>query len=68
MGPQNIRNHLRICIRYSNVSVLKMHKLGFLTFINHQKRKAVVEWLEQLDYGAESHQKVVSSSLGFAIQ
>ena len=24
----------------------------------------MVEWLEQLDYGAESHRKVVSSRLG----
>ena len=28
----------------------------------------MVEWLEQLDYGAESRRKVVSSRLGFAIR
>ena len=27
----------------------------------------MVEWLEQLDYGAESRCKVVSSRLGFAM-
>ena len=26
------------------------------------------EWLERLDYGAESHRKVVSSRLGFAMR
>ena len=31
-------------------------------------RGAVVEWLEQLDYGAESRLKVVSSRLGFAMR
>ena len=29
---------------------------------------AVVEWVEQLDYGAESRRKVVSSRLGFAMR
>ena len=33
-----------------------------------QKRGAVVEWLEQLEYGAESRRKVVSSRLGFAMR
>ena len=28
----------------------------------------MVEWLEQLDYGAESHHKIVSSRLGFAMR
>ena len=28
----------------------------------------VVEWLERLDYGAESRRKVVSSGLGFAMR
>ena len=31
------------------------------------KREAV-EWLEQLDYGAESRRKVMSSRLGFAMR
>ena len=31
-------------------------------------RGAVVEWLEQLDYGAESRRKVVSSRMGFAMR
>ena len=31
------------------------------------QRGAVVDWLERLNYGAESRQKVVSSRLGFAI-
>ena len=34
----------------------------------YEERGAVVGWLEPLDYGAESHRKVVSSSLGFAMQ
>ena len=28
----------------------------------------MVEWLEQLDYGAESRRNVVSSRLGFAMR
>ena len=28
----------------------------------------MVEWLERLDYGAESRRKVVSSRLGFAMR
>ena len=36
--------------------------------LTHRKRGAIVEWLEQLDYGAESRHKVVSSRLGFAIR
>ena len=31
-------------------------------------RGAVVEWLERLDYGAESRRKIMSSRLGFAIR
>ena len=33
-----------------------------------RKRNVVVEWLELLDYGAESPRKVMSSRLGFAMQ
>ena len=29
---------------------------------------AMVKWSEQLDYGAESHRKVVTSRLGFTVQ
>ena len=32
------------------------------------KTGAVVEWLEQLNYGAESRRKVMISRLGFAMQ
>ena len=32
------------------------------------ERGAVIEWLEQLDYVAESRPKVVSSRLGFAMR
>ena len=39
-----------------------MEKYGSLPL-----KGAMVEWLEQLDYGAESRRKVVSSRLGFAI-
>ena len=31
-------------------------------------RGVVVEWLERLDYGAESRRKVVNSRLGFAMR
>ena len=34
----------------------------------YNRRSAVVEWFEQLDYGAESRRKVVSSRLGFAMR
>ena len=36
--------------------------------VNPINRGAVVKWLEWLGYGAESHHKVVSLRLGFAMQ
>ena len=42
-------------------------KRPFLSFKPNSKG-AVVEWLEQLGYGAEKRRKVVSSMLGFAIR
>ena len=39
--------------------------LGFFSFKAITKRGAMVEWSEQLGYGAESRRKVVSLRLGF---
>ena len=36
--------------------------------VKYQERGFVVKWLERLDYGAESHHKVVGSRLGFAMR
>ena len=40
----------------------------FVPYIIVLERGTVVEWLEQLGYGAESRRKVVSSRLGFAMR
>ena len=46
----------------------KMDKINTNTYLLWDTmRGAVVEWLEQLDYGTESRRKVVSSRLGFTM-
>ena len=42
--------------------------LNFQRYYRPNWRGAVVEWLEQLDYRAESCREVMSSRLGFAIR
>ena len=41
---------------------------NFRLVYNKTLRGVVVEWLERLDYDAESRRKVVSSRLGFAMR
>ena len=41
---------------------------GRKTTIQHNERNSVVEWLETLDYGAESRRRVMSLNPGFAIR